>query len=251
MFGVQTNRCCHRIIILTVLSVALWLVSVRPSTTQQVATSVPVTVRQLEQQAGLIPVELRCRTAQPSAPNVIDGFECVLLNNTSKNISATNLTLSFQLASVSGDSVNDVKTLTSVALIHPDFKETYRPITPGTEKLLSLPRGEFGSAIQAIHVVLDYVEFDDGSTMGPNTSGNRMVAEIREGATIYKEWLKQKYLKGEGVSRLTLLLQSDESPAAQLGIKLGTNQETGAKAYRAYFRKHSTGPAAFEKYLRR
>lgn len=76
------------------------------------------------------------------------------------------------------------------------------------------------------------MEFENGNTLGPDTKGSRLIAQIRGGAAKYKEWLRGKYLNsGKSMGTIASLLQDTSSAATEL--RLDDNMMiVGADAYR-------------------
>ena len=56
----------------------------------QVGLQLPITVKQLQPENN-DNVELLCGTASITPPNILNGFECTLKNNTHKSITAANI----------------------------------------------------------------------------------------------------------------------------------------------------------------
>ena len=249
-----------RICILGVLVSCLWLLpkDISRSQVNQSEKEVAVTVTQLAPQNGLVPVEVRCFSRRV-IPKPIDGFSCNVKNNTTKNVLGITLNYSILLEDRNtGKTNSDTHTLTMNALIHPDFRETQKPISPGEEAPVSSPNIAYESSvlINAIEVITDYVEFDDGTSLGPNQYGSKVMAGLREGAAMYKDWLVSQYLKKEkSIPDTVSLLQSEQplpSNIANLRFDKG-NHVQGAKNYRILLRKllEAKGTGELEKVLRK
>lgn len=106
-----------------------------------------------------------------------------------------------------------------------------------------------GAVIKGVEVRADYVEFSDGSSVGPNKKeGAEAVKALREGASRYKTWLVGKYRRGS----IDTALQSFQAdpPSAELGL---TNEylEQGANLYRKRLQRveRTRGRAEVQKYL--
>lgn len=254
----ETRKPWLRLGILGGLISCLWVLPTAPSESKVNGQDGKIAIEIVQIGTGThLMIEIQCDPVILKTPNELDGFACVLRNNTDKNIAATNLTYTVTLDRKGVGLFEDLHTLTSVMLIHPDFRNSYKPIAPGAERRMNGGTVSYGDAlIQSLKVSVDYIEFEDGTTLGPNVSGARVLAEMREGAATYRTWLAGLYLKKEKpLSELILLLESSEPLPSELdSIKFSnSNQEAGAKAYRSYLRRKiaSSGPAEFGTYLRK
>ena len=200
--------------------------------------AMPVVIRQIRLENGLIPVEVKCRDVQLTAPDTYETVPCIIKNNTEKNIRAVAaefiVTTEYQ-----GKQTQDSSYLTLETLLHPDLalQHKHNPIAPGAERALEpSPASYEGSLIKGIEVRMDYVEFEDGTTIGPNKKGSILIGFSREGAAKYKEWLKKKYLEsGKSADAIASLLMVKDLPN-ELDLT-DPNQRTGAKQYRNHIRE--------------
>ncbi|MCV5533168.1 hypothetical protein OFN26_31360, partial [Escherichia coli] len=72
---------------------------------------------------------------------------------------------------------------------------------------------ETGSIIRGIEAKIDYVEFEDGTTLGANKKGKQLVSLIRDGASKYKDFLAHSYIeKGKSIDVIVSLIQADDIP---------------------------------------
>lgn len=254
----QTIRTGTRICILSLLITCLWYVS-ETSLSQQLqiktenVTAIEVT--QLAAIDGGIPVTLRCQTV--AFPNSAEtkALRCVVTNNTNGPISAVSLAYGITYEANGQESIdNGFMTLDS--LIHPDFHDSNfsKFIQPGSECVIQRggPVEQANALAKEINVRIDYVEFENGNTLGPNTKGSRLIAQIRGGAAKYKEWLRGKYLNsGKSMGTIASLLQNTSSAATEL--RLDDNMMiVGADAYRKNAREILNvrgGPSEIEKHL--
>lgn len=215
----------------------------------------PVSTRQLPSDNGVISVELQCGVALLTAPNRLEDFSCILINRTNKPISALVAAYTI-ITEKDGKRSSDTSLLTLDSFIHPDVREARRlkNISSGEERTIQ-PAGPItyeGAEIKGVEVRMDYVEFEDKTTLGPNESGARVINLPREGAAKYKEWLVQKYREnGKSVNAITSLLQEDQLPS-----ELNLNEMLliqGAKVYRKQMLNlyKAQGDTALEKYLNR
>lgn len=251
----EANKPVLRLCILGVLVSCLWLLPKQGSISQvnQSAKQVPINVVQLEPQNA--PVEIRCSSREGS-PGVFDGFSCKIKNNTTKNLSGITLKYSVLRGGDTGSADSDTSSLTMNALIHPDLQEIQKRVGPAEEGQVNTPIMTYDSSvvISAIKVSVDFVEFDDGTWLGPNQYGSKVMAGLREGAALYKDWLVGQYLhKGKSIPETVSLLESDQSlpnNIAQLRLNQGDRAE-GARMYRVLLRKlrQSKGDGELQKIL--
>ncbi len=250
----EANKPVLRLCILGMLVSCLWLLPKQGSRSQinQTAKQIAINVVQLEPQNA--PVEIRCSSRQGSL-GVFDGFSCNIKNNTTKNLSGITLKYSVLKEGNTGSADRDTSSLTMNALIHPDFRETQKPVGAGEEGLIPSPiiSYESSAAISAIEVSVDYVEFDDGTWLGPNEYGSKVMAGLREGAALYKDWLVRQYLaKGKSIPETVSLLEGDQSLPNNIGqLRLQGHRGEGARMYRVLLRKlrQSKGDGELQKVL--
>jgi hypothetical protein len=242
-----------RLFLLGVLLTAFWLFARTSSESKQVQTKagIPVAITQLPSDNGKPPLEVLSLPVEVTA----DGsfvVSCTLRNNTIKNINGVNLNYSISFENSDGTIVKDAHSLTVESLIHPDFLETYKPILPGGQTTVSSPRFSFGNTTpRSIEISVDYVEFDDGASLGPDLEGSQIIAQMKEGAATYKGWLRQQYiLKGRSVTQLLSIIQADST---DMPGDFGGNahKAQGAKAYRTLLRRlvEHKGKEEIGKYL--
>lgn len=216
----------------------------------------PAVVKQLESEAVVPPVELQRPSASLSAENQLEQYSCIVKNNTSKAVVA--FSLAWTIIIESGGKKSSVTELQVIdSFVHPDFRESslLRSISPGAESVAESGPTYFGSdaSVKRVQVSIDYVEFDGGTSLGPNTDGrsSKQIALVREGATSYKEWLVQMYENSRG--SLNLVVQQLQSESIPETLKIGNAQMQGAYAYRKRLLDlyKNRGPAGIEKYLNR
>lgn len=254
----QKHRVLFRLCTLCILIICLWLFSGAYSQNlTQSEKQITTTLHPLQSENGTSPVEIRCEADPLLMPSRFEGFSCVLKNNTNKNITAANLTYSVLFDS-NGTTGKDTHSLTILALTHPDFRELYQPIAPRTERIIrSAGKVSYEAAvIKGLEVGVDYVEFEDGTALGPNQTGSAILVDMREGAKKYKKWLAQEHIKqAKSVSPCISLLQSDQplpNVSGEFEFK-NSDEKNGAKAYRTRLKKicDTQGAAEAEKYLLR
>lgn len=206
---------------------------------QRERLEVPVTANQLPAEKNIIPVELRCVHAQLQAADTIEKIPCVVVNNTNKYIAAATINSSI-IMEADGKTSGDSDFLSLDPLAHPDFREERKGylIAPGGEiPLPFLATSYDNSVIKGVLVQIDYVEFVDKTTLGPNRAGSRIIADIREGAARYKIWLAEKYDRSDKSTRAINALLEKDQPLPQEIETLNSHQQEGAIIYRNYARK--------------
>jgi hypothetical protein len=242
-----------RLGLLFLVLTCFWLLPTVPSQSKEVQTKagIPVSITQLISKNGPPPLEVLTMPVEVTGDSSFV-LSCTLRNNSAKNINGANLSYSISFENNDGSIAKDVHSLTVESLIHPDFLETYKPIVPGGQTTVSSPRFAFGNTTpRSIEISVDYVEFEDGDTLGPNLQGSQIIAEMRKGAAIYKEWLRQQYLlKGRSVTQLLSTIQPDNAAMPDDLVGNGS-KEQGAKAYRTLLRRlvDRKGQAEIKKYF--
>lgn len=215
-----------------------------------------VLTSQLPAAAGVIPVEiLRANAAFPK-PDEVQDFSCVIQNNTAKAIRSVVLTYTI-ITDNNGKENPNLISLWRESLIHPDVREAhhFRPLASGEQYTFeSSGETSFGSpnVISRIELSLDYVEFEDGTRLGPDKNGSRIIGSIRKGAENYKAWLVEKYLEqGRSADAVGALLKAKDLPPELQSTDMYMNQ--GAKSYRSHMLDVYTthGAAELEKFLNR
>ena len=197
-----------------------------------------ITLQQLAIENGIIPVEIQKPQANFKTPNSVEGISFVIKNNTQKQIRSICFAYSIRIERNKVET-KDTFFHTLDTFVHQDIRigRNLKPITPGQEEVLS-ENGETvfesGSKITGIDARIDYVEFEDGTTLGANEKGAKIISLIREGAAKYKDWLIQQYKNRKTIDAIVLLIQSDDLPAE---LKFDSNYQTiGVKNYRRYVR---------------
>ena len=216
----------------------------------QVGVQLPITIKQLQPENNSN-VELLCGTASVTPPNILNGFECTLKNNTQKSITAANIIYSTVLDE-NGLETKDSRNQILLTYFHPDFYEKEKNIMPGGSNSLR-PAGVFtyhNAVIKGIEVYIDYVEFEDSTSMGPDVEGSKLIKDFRAGAVKYKSWLA-KESKQKSIDTLIQTTQSDEElQKPEIGLNNITQKE-GARRYAIALRKlyKQRGPTEVQKYL--
>jgi hypothetical protein len=200
------------------------------------ALQVPVRVRQLPEDGGTLPVQLVCKEAQLTSPNELNGFSCKLINDTNKAITAVSAAYTIIIEKPDGKGTSDTGFLTLDTAIHPDFKAK-KPILPRESyPVEKIERTSYdGGVIRGVVLSIDYVEFEDKTTLGPDRNGSQAITSGREGAAKFKEWLVKMYKQeGKSVEAISALLSGEEYPS-ELGLD-DPGLRRGADYYRTRLR---------------
>ena len=216
----------------------------------QSSLQLPITVKQLQSENGNR-VELLCGTASVTPPNILNSFECILRNNTHKSITAANIIYSTVLEE-GGRETKDSRNQILLTNFHPDFYDKEKNIVSGGTNTFR-PAGVstyHNAVIKGIEVYIDYVEFEDGTSMGPDVEGSKLIKDFRAGAEKYKSWLA-KESKQKSIDTLIQSRQSDEElQKPEIGLNNITQKE-GARRYGIALRKlyKQRGPMEVQKHL--
>jgi hypothetical protein len=252
MTKMLTPKLLYKAFALAGLSLCLWAVTPR-SAGQRSDTFIPVVVReQLPPKEGVVPVYLVCGQARLGSPNKIEEFRCTFKNATNLNITAVNIIYSITYDQ-NGVSATDTINHTVETLVHPDFRATSKLIGPGGESSVGPPGPTSYSnnaVVRGIEASIDYIQFENGTTVGPDTAGSHIINAMRSGAEKYKIWLKSQY-NSHGRSVAALSADIQESEAVPTELQTDSNQELGAKEYRRQFQKllQTEGAASVKKLL--
>ena len=201
---------------------------------------IPVVITdQLPARDGVIPVYLFCGQARLSKPNQLDEFHCAFKNHTNQNITAANIIYSIVIDR-NGSTIKDSMNSTVTALVHPDFRATSKLIGPGEDCAVG-PPGPIsytsGAVIKGVEISIDYVEFEDGMSLGPDKEGSRIIKAMRTGARKYRTWLKLRYKDpGESVAAMASDLEREKPLPAELEFA-DASKQLGANEYRRRLQK--------------
>jgi hypothetical protein len=201
-----------------------------------------IKVNQLPAEQNIIPIRLECNPARLPLPHKLEDVSCTLTNNTDKSITAVvvGYTISNEIAA--GETENKpfsmTGAITTEALIHATLREQRKNnfIQPGEATSVGLLPTAFdeGYSINAMTMWIDFVEFDDNSTIGANNPGAKTVAEIRDGAARYKNWLVKKLDEISSDSAILETLQKKHPRQIEELEKLSANQTEGANVFRKF-----------------
>jgi len=138
-----------------------------------------------------------------------------------------------------GTTSTELKYVTIDNFIHPDLHTDSKKegIDHDAEPQFPSVSENYNGIITRVQVHVDYVEFIDKETLGPNEAGERILEGMRDGATKYKSWLEKEYeIHGKSVSTLVRLIEDEPPSAADLGVE-SASQEQGAIIYRKWLQK--------------
>ena len=192
---------------------------------------------QLPPENGVVPVEINRAKAHFKSPSEIDEIIAVVKNNTDKTILATSLQIAIT-TETDGVKSTKVNFLTTDSFIHQDIQHAnkIKPFLARDVQVLESAATTYptGTVVRNIAVKLDYVEFNDGTTAGPNDSGGKIVYQTRTGAAKYKGWLEQKYVNGgRSASAVISAVETDDFAS---DLELNGYQRHGAIAYKQFLR---------------
>jgi len=217
----------------------------------------PIDAEQLPLENRVIPVEVRCENSHLTAPNRLEKFSCIAINNTKKNITALSSVLTVITENSRDGESRNVNLLYGDSYVHPDIREArhLKSTAPGEIRTIqpSGPTTFEDEVIVRIELKIDYVEFDNSTSIGSNSKGAQVVRSIREGASRYKQWLVKKYVFNKReVDTIVPLLQNSEIPP-ELQIGDDKNLREGAAIYRNLMRGvyERQGNAELKKFLDR
>src|SRR5688572_7881147 len=179
MRNIVNSKTALRLLILMFLCLTLWAVYTRPVRTQQEERLIPIRIaRQLEPEDGIIPVEIQCGTSHLTSPNTLERINCTLKNNSATSATAASVTYSIILQTSGGDS-NQIFNRTLDALVHPDLKPSNKLVGSGEQTDIGTPGPTSypDGIIGGVSIAMDYVEFEDGTRLGPDREGSRLIGE--------------------------------------------------------------------------
>jgi hypothetical protein len=222
-----------------------------PTTPFQGKIPVPVRVKQLDLVNGVVPIYLNCEETMLIVPDTLERIPCTIRNNSRKNIRALVLGESVTVDN-NGKISTELNYITIDSFIHPDvqLESKKEGIDQQAEPQFPSATETYDGIITQVQVHIDYVEFNNKETLGPNKSGERILLGMRDGAAKYKSWLSKEYeAKGKSVPDLVRLIE-DVPITAVLGIS-SASEEQGAIIYRNWLRRiyQTKGVGEIKKHL--
>jgi hypothetical protein len=189
-------------------------------------------VIQLREVDGKIPVEIVNAKIEESSPHPTFSFS--VRNNTTRPMNAVvvKMGIIYYGTATGGGARSTLTTFVDRAL-HPDIQDAWgrTPIAPGGEQTFPSDLFRHGSGITSVTSItlsVDYADFADGTSVGPNQYGTIWITGARRGAAKYKQWLKDNH-KDKSKAEVESLLMS-ASPPAEIGFE-GGGEEFGAQIY--------------------
>ena len=204
-------------------------------------SKIPVNAIQLPSEKGMIPIELNCKEAELSAPNIFENLSCIGINNTQKNITA--LVVSY---TISMEEYGKPKSLSGEITILPLLSSAFfyyqkdSFIQPKQEIPINILQTTLDDSyvIKEMIIKIDYVEFENGSKVGENGIGEKIINQIRQGVSIYRNWLIEKYNeKGKSDEAITELLENPKNISTENLGNLTPKQFEGAKVFHKFLRR--------------
>ncbi|HMO81009.1 MAG TPA: hypothetical protein PKD24_09470 [Pyrinomonadaceae bacterium] len=200
-----------------------------------------INVKQLEDGEGSIPVEIISPEVQFATASKITRISFGVRNNSDKEVRSFCLAYAVNVET-KGKRNRDTFYYTIETLVHPHIRKSsgaFAPISTGISRTVSddsLLGFDGESKILSLDVWLDFVEFEDGASYGPNIRGERLISGIRGGANNYVFWLKNQYVMNPTiVESFASLLFLDDFPDS---VNTSSSQERyGASIYRNQLRR--------------
>ena len=226
------------VIVLSTLTILLLIFSYTAGRPLQASNSqIPIVINQLNKENGVVPVELSCGNAQLANPSEITGFSCSLKNNTAKTINSVTTTYNI-ITEKDGKEAGTPSYVTMESTVHPDLvsEHLHQAIPPGGERSLEINETtKYDDAvIKRVEIYVDYVEFSDMSSLGPNKMGEKIVTSMRSGASIYRNWLVQQfYQNGDSPEKIISVLQNNQPLPTGIGLD-DLYFKQGARVYRSH-----------------
>lgn len=232
-------------ILLTITGLSIILTRNMQSRGQVFESNILVHVKQLASDKGKIPVELRCDGAELQLPNKLENLNCYAVNNTNKSITALVIAYTISMK----DSIKEDGKLESFSsavtietLLHPDFYE-YRKesfITPNTNTPINILPITFEPTlvIKDMTVQVDYVKFEDNSSINEKGDGATLVKEIRQGVAKYKDQFTNEFKRNiNSETTLKQLIQESRFIKDKNLVELTPKQSEGANFFRKFIRR--------------
>jgi hypothetical protein len=192
---------------------------------------------------------MRCANVRSPVPNKVEPFSCLAINNTRKKISALAIQYSIVSEEAGGTDL-ETSLLTLDFAVHPDISEArhLKLLPPGESRTIG-PAGPItfeSDTPSGVEVRIDYVEFEDKTSIGSNTQGAKMIRSMREGAVKYKAWLVQQYKRKNMDDRGVAALLEDGELPKELNFGNDPDLNEGARLYRRIMRSVYTSQGAVE-----
>jgi ribosomal protein S8 len=106
--------------------------------------------------------------------------------------------------------------------------------------------------IKGVTMNIDFVEFEDKTSLGENSGGASLISEIRNGAMKYRIWVSKKYKDiNKSDSEINTILKDKSFLQDSEFNNLTPNQSQGVRLFRIFLQKtyEMKGKPALEKCL--
>lgn len=229
------------IILISVISILLIPESKAQRNQDFVQTEIPTYVEQLKVSRGKIPVTLKCDDAELESSYKLEKLNCYATNNTDKSIMSLVMTYRLSMER-DGKPESFSNAVTIEILLEPSLYEINKKyfIFPGSNNPINvLPTAfEESVVIKEVNVQIDYVEFDDYSTINENGEGADLVKEFRVGFAKYKDWFAEEFKNSEqSETKLKQLFQDVKLAKEKNLVDINSKQFTGANIFQKFIRR--------------
>ncbi len=137
--------------------------------------------------------------------------------------------------------------------VHADFRAEHpnNLIAPGAEYRLGDSVTSFDRPVTGVSAMIDYIEFSDGASLGPDGGSSRQLNAQRAGARKYKEWLAAKYEADRSADSLLRSISHSDSLPPDLPV-IDPNERQGAKVFENHLRRlfQEKGAEGLTKYFK-
>jgi hypothetical protein len=225
---------------------------------EKISKAPEVVANQLPVINAVIPVEIHgMKFTESTQPGEYGDLQFAVKNNSSQPLVAFVVVFAITYLQHDGIEGTAIMYRTVNQRIHPDISDIHhqQPFTTGQEKEFGPEpvrlNNDFHWEMKKITLSLDYVDFQDGTSLGPNKHGLYSVGQVREGAAKYKEWLVKRFKEGgNSIDAILPLLQSEQLPEDWPTVK--DHRLTGARLYRSHMLQaiEQHGASAVEKYFK-
>jgi hypothetical protein len=197
---------------------------------------IPSEAVQLAPVGGKVPVGIQNVNIQANGP--ISEISFNVKNNTDKTINAIAVEVMVKVEHRGKPSTSKFY-LTRDQMIHPDISEIARQKTIPPDGVISFgpePLETYAFiAVKGVSLRIDFVDFSDKTSLGPNQKGSIYIQPVREGATRYKAWLVYQHrIKGATTDSFVSFLAQTSMPPPELDLR-GQEVE-GAMLYLKHLR---------------
>jgi hypothetical protein len=86
-------------------------------------------------------------------------------------------------------------------------------------------------------MTIDYLEFDDKTSLGENKVGSNLISEMRSGAMKYRKWFSSKYKQSRKSNYDVDEIFQDKSFLENRETKLSVNEIQGVKVFKKFLQE--------------